>query len=303
MPPPRPRPVSSGGVSLFRTLPTLKRPLWGGSRLAAEFGKGEGIIGESWECWPDGLLADGRRVREVADLPVLVKLIDTREVLSVQVHPGDEAARGRGHPHGKAEAWVVLDALPGARVAWGLRRELSRAELRERALSGAIEADLAWFEPRPGDVIEVPPGTIHAIGPGLLLYEVQEPIDLTWRLYDWGRGRELHLEEACEVARLEVVSDPCRPMGERDGVLLQRVEFRLSRRTDGAWWQEGWAAFTALGNVTLDGEEVRRGETVVLGPGEHGSVGGAGLVAEGGEGPHTASIQSNSPVTASTAVV
>ncbi|MFN7143673.1 MAG: type I phosphomannose isomerase catalytic subunit, partial [Myxococcota bacterium] len=186
-----------------RTAPTLARPVWGGFTLSREMGKDpdpEARIGESWEVWRDNRATDGRKLSEIVDFPLLVKILDVRETLSVQVHPDDEAAvRLIGAPHGKHEGWVVLRAEPGARVAYGLNREMSRDELRERALSGAIEQDLAWLPVKAGDVIDVPPGTVHAIGGGVLFYEVQQPCDLTWRLYDWGRGRELHLDHALEV--------------------------------------------------------------------------------------------------------
>jgi mannose-6-phosphate isomerase len=259
-------------VSPLRLRPTLTRPPWGGHRLAA-LGKGEGAIGESWEVWRENVVeGDGRAFGEIADFPLLVKLLDTRERLSVQVHPDAVQARAlAGAPHGKAEAWVVLEAEPGARIAYGLNRVLSAEELRERAQSGEIEADLAWLEPRAGDVIDVPPGTIHAIGPGLLLYEVQEPIDLTWRLYDWGRGRQLHLDEACAVAIRAPMPPPWRRgvevgpgvtrLIESPHFVVERIRLPIRRR--------GWEAMTMLqGEATVAGLHAVAGQTLVLPPGE-----------------------------------
>ncbi len=262
----------------------MTRPPWGGLRLAA-LGKGEGIIGESWEVWRENVVeGDGRTFGELAEFPLLVKLLDTRERLSVQVHPNAVQARTlAGAPHGKAEAWVVLEAEPGAQIAYGLNRALSETELRERASSGEIEADLAWLEPKAGDVINVPPGTIHAIGPGLFLYEVQEPIDLTWRLYDWGRGRELHLDLACAVAIREPIPPPWQvsrhiaPGVERliEGphFVVERVQLPLRRF--------GWEALTVLeGEARVGGERASRGQTLILPPGEHAIEGeGVALVA------------------------
>lgn len=276
----------------LRQAPHVSRPPWGGSRLAA-LGKGEGTIGESWEVWRENLVhGAGRPLGELVDFPLLVKLLDTRELLSVQVHPGAVAARQlAGAPHGKAEAWVVLAAEPGARIAYGLRHPLTRAELAERARSGAIEADLAWIHPRPGDVIDVPPGTIHAIGPGLFLYEVQEPIDLTWRLYDWGRGRELHLEHACAVAITEPLPDPYRaPVAVAPGVerLLETAHFVVERVRLPAV-RHGWEAITLVeGHAEVDGQALAVGETVMVPPGPT-PVAGEGVALVARPGPATSS--------------
>ena len=140
------------------------------------------------------------------DPDLLVKYLFTSERLSIQVHPGDEAARALGHARGKDEAWVVLAAEEDAVIGLGLTREVSKDALRAAALDGSIETLLDWRPVGAGDVYYSPAGTIHAIGPGLSLVEVQQNVDLTYRLYDYGRPRELHLEEAVAVA------DP-RPFG------------------------------------------------------------------------------------------
>lgn len=260
----------------IRLVPTLARPVWGGTTLAREMGKDpdpEARIGESWEVWRDNRAADGRRLSEIVDFPLLVKLLDVRETLSVQVHPDDAAARRiAGAAHGKHEGWVVLRADPGAKVAYGLNRAMSREELRERALSGAIEGDLAWREVRTGDVIDVPPGTVHAIGGGVLFYEVQQPCDLTWRLYDWGRGRPLHLEHALEVVIREPVESAAvvRPLGEGRDELLDGPHFHVERlRAPGMLVCEAWVAVTVVaGAVEVAGEHLGFGGTVLVPPGE-----------------------------------
>jgi len=150
----------------------------------------------------------GKRVveRYGYELPLLIKFLDTAEWLSVQVHPDDAYAHSvEAHTgfHGKNEAWVILDAEPGAEIIYGVKRPVTHEELRAAALDGSI-LDLLNFVPvQPGDVIYIPAGTIHALGPGLLVYEVQQRSDLTYRLFDYGRGRPLHLKKALDVANLE----------------------------------------------------------------------------------------------------
>jgi len=137
-------------------------------------------------------------------LPLLVKLLFTEESLSIQVHPGDDYARAHeSGSRGKTEMWHVLRAEPGAKLALGLREPSSRERVRAAALTGEIVEMLRWIEPAAGDTFFIPAGTIHAIGGGLALCEVQQLSDVTYRLFDFGRtGRELHLERGLEVAEL-----------------------------------------------------------------------------------------------------
>lgn len=146
-------------------------------------------IGEIWYEEADG-----------ADHELLVKMLFTAERLSIQVHPGNEAARAMGHKRGKDEAWLVLDAEPEAVIGLGLKRAVSKKELRDAALSGEIEALIDWRPVRRGEIYYSPAGTVHAIGPGLTIMEIQQNLDLTYRLYDYGRPRALHLDEGIAVA-------------------------------------------------------------------------------------------------------
>jgi mannose-6-phosphate isomerase len=132
-------------------------------------------------------------------LGLLVKIIDARQNLSIQLHPDDATAERLGLPCGKAEAWYVLEAAPGARLWVGLEAGVDRERLLADARSGRDVSELLnVIRPTPGTVINVPPGTVHAIGAGLVLLEVQQVSDTTFRLFDWNRqpARELHLEEA-----------------------------------------------------------------------------------------------------------
>ena len=138
--------------------------------------------------------------------PLLMKLIFTSERLSVQVHPDDAYAELHHQSLGKTEAWYVIDAEPGAAVAVGFREPITRERLQEAARSGEIERLLAWHKVKAGDVVFVPAGTVHAIGAGLTICEVQENSDITYRLYDYGRPRELHLEHGVAVSKLEPYS-------------------------------------------------------------------------------------------------
>jgi len=182
-----------------RLEPRRVERVWGRADLpdwAPGEADGDTPIGEIWFEEPDG-----------ADRALLIKLLFTADRLSIQVHPDDVAAQAIGHKRGKDEAWLVLDAEPGAVIGLGLTREVNKAELREAALSGAIEQLIDWRPVRTGDVFFSPAGTIHAIGAGLTIMEIQQNLNLTYRLYDYGRPRELHLEKAVAAARPE----PWRP--------------------------------------------------------------------------------------------
>ena len=154
----------------------------------------------------------GRRIGEIwftgaGDLPLLVKYIFTSERLSIQVHPSDEQALARALPSGKEECWYILDAEPGATLGLGLKREVTPDALRKAALDGSIEELMNWRSVQTGDFFYVPAGTVHAIGGGLSLLEFQQNADVTYRLYDYGRPRELHLDDGMAVARPQPYSD------------------------------------------------------------------------------------------------
>lgn len=178
-------------IELARTL-SFSRP-WGVLDLRAW---GHAVpaavpIGEIWYERPD---------KPTLTPSLLLKLLFTSEPLSIQVHPDDAYAKSMGLPNGKTEAWYVLSAAPGAKVAVGLDRRLTRQQLRQAVDDGSIADLVVWRTVIADDVIYVPAGTIHAIGAGLVIAEIQQRSDATFRLFDHGRQRELHIERAIAVA-------------------------------------------------------------------------------------------------------
>jgi mannose-6-phosphate isomerase len=211
-------------VTASRLRSTQVERLWGRRELPQAFGVGEGRdpIGEIW-------FEDGRG--DEAEL--LVKYLLTRERLSIQVHPDSASARLQGLPRGKDEAWLVIEAEPGARIGLGLTGKAGKEALRQAAESGAIEALVDWREARPGDFFYAPAGTIHALGPGLTLVEIQQNCDCTWRFYDYGRARELQVEAAVAAARPEPWSPPSPPRIHSPGreILAEDAAFVVERWT------------------------------------------------------------------------
>ncbi len=174
-------------------------------------------IGEIWFEPPPELSA------------LLVKYIFTSEKLSVQVHPSDAQRPG----HGKEECWLILDAEPDASLGIGFRESLSADMLRAAAIDGSIESLMEWHRVRPGDFFYIPANTVHAIGPGVSLIEVQQNSDVTYRLYDYGRPRELHLDQGVAVARAEPYPLALRakaPLGEAVRLVAGPL-FRLDQVT------------------------------------------------------------------------
>jgi len=150
-----------------------------------------GAIGELWFQRPDV---------NAPDPALLLKLLFTTQPLSIQVHPDDAFAQSIGLEHGKTEAWYILSATPGAKIAVGLKRRLTTAQLRASIGDGSISDLVQWRHVLKDDVIFVPAGTIHAIGPGLVIAEIQQQSDATFRLFDHGRQRELHVDNAVAAA-------------------------------------------------------------------------------------------------------
>ena len=189
-------------------------------------------------------------------LPLLVKFVFTSDRLSVQVHPDDAFAAAHENSLGKTEMWHVLRSEPGAQVALGFREPISLEQLREDALSGEIEKRLQWMDARPGDTFFVPAGTVHAIGAGVVLCEVQQYSNVTYRLYDYGRDRELHLEKALAVA----VREPS--AGGRVALPVSCPYFHTEMIEPG-WYQPSANRFHLL--IALEGEGQIAGERFAAG--------------------------------------
>jgi mannose-6-phosphate isomerase len=194
---------------------------WGRSDLAPVFGGSpHRQIGEIWFEHP-----------AAQDLPLLVKYIFTSEKLSIQVHPNDAEAQGRTLKRGKNECWYILDAAEGATLGLGLKSSVSVEELRAAAIDGSIEDLIDWRPVRTGDFVYVPAGTVHAIGAGIMLIEIQQNADVTYRLYDYGRPRELHLDDGIAVASLDEYSSANfrRASAPVDTVLMNGPKFSVIR--------------------------------------------------------------------------
>jgi mannose-6-phosphate isomerase len=270
----------------------IVRP-WGTERLGRT---PEGLIGElrlaaEDSTILDGPLAGGSIAEWVAEsgvrvlgaaaaaldggrFPFLVKILGTGEWMSVQVHPDDAAARRLAPDsdwRGKHEFWLILDADVGARLRIGVRSAVCRADLAAAAGSVAIAEMLAMRAPHIDELHEVPPGTLHAIGPGLLIWEAQTRSDLTWRLWDFGRDRSLQVPEALAVATLGPAPDP-RLLA--DGVAtggpfsIERLAFRDAQRWTAP--ASSCAVLTSLGRQASEHNAwlVPAGESAILPPGD-----------------------------------
>ena len=188
----------------------LRERVWGRTRLAPWFQNSDRLIGEAW------YLAG-------SDLPLLVKLLFTSERLSVQVHPDD----GEDGQRGKTEMWHILAAEPGATIALGFREPITRERLWDASRTGEVEHLLNWMPVKAGETYFTPAHTVHAIGAGVVLAEIQQNCDLTYRLWDYGRARETHLEKAIPICDLGVHPGPSHPvpLGERRQELVRSKHF------------------------------------------------------------------------------
>lgn len=219
---------------MFKIKPIFKDYIWGGNKLKTVYDKQSDleVVAESWELstHPAGvcsiatgeyagmLLKDylklqgkkviGTKARVEDDIPILIKLIDAKDNLSVQVHPDDAYAKVHENDLGKTEMWYVLEADEGAQLVYGFKEDLTKEDFREAIESNTLSEKLNYVDVHKGDVFFITPGTMHAIGKGIVIAEIQESSNVTYRVYDYGRvgadgkPRQLHIEKAIEVANL-----------------------------------------------------------------------------------------------------
>jgi mannose-6-phosphate isomerase len=236
----------------IRIEPDLRQRVWGGTRLTPSGGP---TIGEAWLAGPwseigagpdgaatlaslaaaQGARLTGRDAPVAEHFPLLAKILDPAEWLSVQVHPDDEQARQLEGPSaiGKTEAWYVIEAAPGAAILLGVKPAVPPGDVREAIRHGGLADLLQRHQVAPGEAYLVPAGTLHAIGPGVLAYEIQQPSDITYRCDDWGRpasaGRPLHVEQSLVCVRPEPWTEPVRSSAGTDarGLLVRCDHFVL----------------------------------------------------------------------------
>ena len=222
----------------MRTLvPVFKERVWGGGRIAGLFpgAPRDRALGEAWllSDHPAGRtpFSDGGNLRDLAPgqpwFPVLIKLLHAETDLSVQVHPNDEQAAAAGD-RGKTEGWLILHAEPGARICYGLET-VDPARFRALAAAGRVSECLRYVPVQAGEYYPVPAGTVHALGGGVVALEVQQASDTTYRLYDYGRPRELHIEQALAVTSFPQPAPPAgRPTAGEAVVLDDNPYFHFS---------------------------------------------------------------------------
>jgi len=228
--------------------PVLKDIVWGGYRLAGEYGKSENPnkkIAESWELAAHkngvNIIENGEHAGKTLSevwgaekFPLLIKFIDAKQKLSVQVHPNDGYAKKFEGEQGKTEMWYIVDASPGAQIVYGLNGGYTRRELQNFIDAGKFEDCLNYITVKPGDVYFIPAGLVHAIGAGILIAEIQQNSDTTYRFYDYnragddGKPRELHIQQALDVC----IKTKTEYVNPRKGDVLTECEYFKARKIE-----------------------------------------------------------------------
>lgn len=253
-------------------------------------------IGELMETYLERIVGEKVYNYYGRQFPVLIKFLDINDRISVQVHPDDEIAAERYDSLGKAEAWYILDAKPGAKIYAGFNKDMTAQELYDRCKNGTVEEVMNVIVPKKGDSLIIPPGTVHSAGGGILIAEVQESSDLTFRLYDWGRefnpatARPLHLEEAIDLIDYNKFDQSLFRQAEHahdEGVsvnLAERPEFCVTKinLTDPLHiYTEQFESFIIYicvegaasiqvpsenekGEACMDNYEIKKGETILI---------------------------------------
>lgn len=285
-------------VRIYKLTAALKDNIWGGNKLR-EYGKesDKDRIAESWElsftAGGEAKIEDGREMtaafpretwgtacEKFHAFPVLTKFIDAREKLSVQVHPSDEYALANEGQFGKTEMWYVVDAEEGAGLYMGLERECDKDEFARAVADGTVEELLSFKTVKPGDVYFIPSGTIHAIGAGVVIFEIQQNSTLTYRLYDYmrrdkeGNLRELHVDKAMKVSLLEPYresefdTDDKSVIGKCEYFETRKYSLNFTKQTFNVENNSYLSITCVKGEGTIEGEKITRGDTFFIPAGE-----------------------------------
>ncbi len=282
-------------MAMLKLKPACKNYVWGGRRLIDEYGIdcAEKNCAEAWtlSAHPDGAstiagsstLAEyikrnstkvlGTNCRRFEDFPVLIKFIDARENLSVQVHPPDDYARLHENQLGKSEAWYILDAKENSVVYCGFKQKISKAEFVDRIKSNSLMEVLNAVTVKRGDVIFIPAGTIHAVGKGILLAEVQQNSNVSYRVYDYGRNRPLHISKALDVTNLNplIEHDSYPHVAACDYFVVDKLNLdgKILSEASGCVGAESFLSVLILdgtGKIFSGGEEISydKGDSILL---------------------------------------
>ena len=279
---------------IYKLDPAIKDNIWGGNKLR-EYGKNtdKDRIAESWELsftnGGEAKIYDGREMSEAFPkdtwgeacqkfhaFPVLTKFIDAKDNLSVQVHPSDAYALENEGQFGKTEMWYVVDAEEGAGLYMGLERECGKDEFAAAVADGSVESLLSFKKVRQGDVYFIPSGTIHAIGAGVVIFEIQQNSTLTYRLYDYmrrdkdGNLRELHVDKAMKVSLLEPYkeakfdTDDASVIGKCEYFETRKYQLNFTKKCFNVE-KDSYLSITCVkGEGTIEGEKISLGDTFFI---------------------------------------
>lgn len=277
--------------NVYKLVPEYKDYLWGGEKLKTDYGKqtDKTPCAESWELSlnPHGLtkVEDGKTLAEVLTsektgkncekfefFPVLIKFIDAKQNLSVQVHPSDDYALKYENSYGKTESWYIVEAEEGAGIYCGFKRDTNKEEFLQSLASGEVENLLNFIPVKKGDCYFIPSGTVHAIGAGCLILEIQQNSDLTYRVYDYnrrgadGKLRELHVDKAVKVINFNKYEPKLFASGENPRVITECGYFRSRELVlNGGFTEKNANSFTCVtvtdGSGEINGEKFIKGDS------------------------------------------
>ena len=277
--------------NVYKLVPEYKDYLWGGEKLKTDYGKqtDKTPCAESWELSlnPHGLtkVEDGKTLAEVLTpektgkncekfefFPVLIKFIDAKQNLSVQVHPSDDYALKYENSYGKTESWYIVEAEEGAGIYCGFKRDTNKEEFLQSLASGEVENLLNFIPVKKGNCYFIPSGTVHAIGAGCLILEIQQNSDLTYRVYDYnrrgadGKLRELHVDKAVKVINFNKYEPKLFASGENPRVITECDYFRSRELVlNGGFTEKNANSFTCVtvtdGSGEINGEKFIKGDS------------------------------------------